>query len=62
MDDHELDFELPAVQGRRWRRAFDTALVPPEDASVAGREPWVSNDRLYRAAPRSAVVLISSKF
>jgi len=30
-----LDFELPVVEGRRWHRAFDTALASPTTASEA---------------------------
>jgi isoamylase len=60
MDDAELDFQLPAVDGRGWRRAFDTALAPPDDASEPGTEPRLANDGFYRAAGRSAVVLVST--
>jgi isoamylase len=60
MDDQALDFELPPVEGRTWRRAFDTSLAPPDDASEPGREPLVANGRAYRAAARSAVVLLST--
>ena len=60
MDDQELDFQLPAVAGRCWRRAFDTALAPPDDAFEPGGEPPVADSRVYRAGPRSAVVLVSS--
>jgi glycogen operon protein len=58
MDDQELDFELPTVAGG-WRRAFDTALAAPSDAVPAGQEPPVPDNRVYRAGPRSAAVLIS---
>jgi isoamylase len=57
MDDQDLDFELPP--GREWRRAFDTSLPAPDDASEPGAEPAVSAER-YRAAGRSAVVLVAS--
>ena len=60
MDDQELDFQLPQVEGRGWRRAFDTSVVPPADASRPGEEPPVADAYLYRAAGRSAVVLISA--
>src|SRR6266849_5722945 len=36
MDDEELEFQLPPGE---WRRAFDTSLVSPEDASEPGAEP-----------------------
>jgi glycogen operon protein len=60
MDDQELDFELPAVEARRWHRAFDTALPEPDDASEPGGEPPVPDEQAYRAAARSAVVLVSA--
>jgi isoamylase len=56
MDDQALDFQLPPGD---WRRAFDTSLTPPGDASDPGAEPPAGSD-LYRAAGRSAVVLVSS--
>jgi hypothetical protein len=56
MDDQELDFELPAGA---WLRAFDTSLAAPDDASEPGAEPAVTGDA-YRAAGRSAVVLVSN--
>jgi glycogen operon protein len=60
MDDRALDFELPAVEKRGWKRAFDTSLPSPHDASDPGAEPRVAADGVYRAAPRSAVVLLST--
>jgi glycogen operon protein len=59
MDDQELPFELPQLDGRHWRRAFDTALPAPQDASDAGDEPVVPDASVYHAGPRSAVVLLS---
>jgi isoamylase len=59
MDDEALDFELPPPKGEGWRRAFDTALPSPDDASPAGAEPAVGDAAVYRAAGRSAVVLVS---
>jgi glycogen operon protein len=56
MDDQELDFQLPPGE---WRRAFDTSLASPEDASDPGAEPAVGGG-VYRAGGRSAVVLVSS--
>ncbi len=60
MDDQELEFQLPAVEGRGWRRAFDTSLPAPDDAAEPGEEPRVADPRAYRAAARSAVVLVSA--
>ena len=54
MDDQDLDFQLPAGE---WRRAFDTSLPSPEDASEPGVEPVVTGAS-YRAGARSAVVLL----
>jgi isoamylase len=59
MDDQELDFELPQVEGRAWRRAFDTSLAAPDDAAEPGAEPALDDATGYRAAARSAVVLVS---
>ena len=56
MADEELDFELPPGE---WRRAFDTSLASPEDASEPGAAPAVVGG-VYRAGGRSAVVLVSS--
>jgi glycogen operon protein len=55
MDDEDLAFEIPS---RPWRRAFDTALPPPFDASPPGAEPDVAGGT-YRASARSAVVLVA---
>jgi isoamylase len=52
MDDHENAFELPHVEGRRWRRAFDTA--------DEGNEQPLVDDTHYVAEARSAVVLVSA--
>jgi glycogen operon protein len=60
MDDQALDFQLLAVERRGWRRAFDTSLPAPDDAAEPGAEPPVADDRVYRAAGRSAVVLVSA--
>jgi glycogen operon protein len=57
MDDQELDFQLPSGE---WRRAFDTSLASPEDASEPGAEPAVAGG-LYRAGGRSAVVLVNGE-
>jgi glycogen operon protein len=59
MSDADLDFEVPAIGGRAWGRAFDTSLSSPEDASEPGTEPRVAEDGIYRAGARSASVLVS---
>jgi glycogen operon protein len=56
MEDEELDFQLPPGE---WRRAFDTSLASPEDASDPGAEPAVGGG-VYRAGGRSAVLLARS--
>jgi isoamylase len=60
MDDQELEFELPRLDRRGWRRSFDTARLAPDDASDPGAEPPVDDDRFYRAGARSVVVLVSA--
>jgi isoamylase len=55
MDDQDLDFELPAGA---WRRAFDTSLPSPDDAAEPGAESPFDGSA-YRAAGRSAVVLVA---
>jgi glycogen operon protein len=52
MDDRENAFELPHVEGRCWRRAFDTA--------DEGTEQPLVDDTHYLAGARSAVVLVSA--
>jgi glycogen operon protein len=57
-----LEFELPPPsmdQKCSWRRWIDTFLDPPEDI-VPWQEAPMLDDRSYRAAPRSAVVLWKS--
>jgi glycogen operon protein len=53
-----LDFELPAVPGRRWLLAVDTALAPPLDIADPGGEAPVEG-ATYTAKGRSVVVLIN---
>jgi isoamylase len=60
MDPGALEFELRPIESRRWLRAFDTSLAPPEDASDPGREPAVPDQHTYTAAGHSAVVLVSA--
>jgi glycogen operon protein len=58
MDDQDLDFQLPDICGHEWRRAFDTSLPAPLDASEPGSEPQAAAGR-YRAGVHSSVVLVS---
>jgi glycogen operon protein len=53
-----LDFELPAVPGRRWLRVVDTALAPPFDIADPGAETPLSG-ATYTLQGRSVVVLIN---
>jgi glycogen operon protein len=54
----DLMFELPAVKGRQWYRAIDTALASPADIVEPGQEVLVSQSSIL-AGNRSVVVLIS---
>src|SRR5205085_2529496 len=54
-----LDFELPSVSeegGGPWRRWIDTTLESPHDI-VAWQTAPAFTDQIYRAGPRSVVVL-----
>jgi len=53
-----LDFELPEIRGA-WRRWIDTNLETPQDI-VPWQEARPVSGRIYRAGPRSAVVLVGS--
>lgn len=54
-----LDFELPAVAGRQWFRAVDTALNPPLDIADPGEEQAVAGS-VYPVQGRSVVVLYNA--
>ena len=54
-----LDFELPTVPGRTWRKAVDTSQAPPLDiADFGGELPVVGN--AYTVQGRSVAVLVNS--
>ena len=57
-----LEFELPIVrEGREnWRRWIDTALDPPHEICEWNEEEPVLGS-IYRAGPRSVVVLIAGE-
>jgi isoamylase len=59
MSVQDLDFDIPPVATRRWRRAIDTSLPAPQDIASPGDEIDVKPDDSYRVNARSAVVLIS---
>ena len=57
-----LEFELPADRhpaGHLWRRWIDTSLESPDDIQDWPTAPAVAG-RMYRAGPRSVVVLIAA--
>jgi isoamylase len=62
MDWHDLDFDVPPLDNRRWYRVVDTALDTPHDIVDLPLEPGEEN-RLtastYHVKNRSVVVLIS---
>jgi glycogen operon protein len=53
-----LDFELPAVPGRRWSITVDTAQTPPHDIADPGDESPVTGNTCT-VQPRSVVVLVN---
>ncbi len=59
MSSQDLDFEMPPVPGRHWRRAIDTSLPSPQDIALSGDEIDIKPDDHYRVNAHSVVVLIS---
>lgn len=59
----DLDFDLPAVTGRRWHKVIDTFQQAPNDISENLLDPLneavITGPSTYRAAARSIVVFIS---
>jgi glycogen operon protein len=53
-----LDFELPAVPGRRWCVAVDASQPSPRDIADPGSEPEVLGNT-YQVQARSVVVLVN---
>jgi glycogen operon protein len=53
-----LTFEIPSVEGRRWRRAVDTCLPSPADIAAPGQEPAVEGPS-YTVGGRGIAVLVS---
>jgi glycogen operon protein len=53
-----LDFEVPVVPGRSWRRLVDTARPSPKDIVEDVREMPIEGDRA-RVEGRSVLVLLS---
>jgi glycogen operon protein len=58
MDDQELEFEIPAVPGRAWRRVVDTAREAPQDI-LNERDAPVVGGASVRVAGRSVTVLVA---
>ena len=56
MSEQTLELQLPALAGRRWHRALDTAQDAPADIIVQQRQV-AQTESSYRVSPRSVVVL-----
>jgi isoamylase len=56
MHDGRLDFELPSIPGRSWKRVADTARPAPEDIAEPGTETLVAEPK-YWVEGRSVVIL-----
>jgi len=56
MSEQTLELQLPALAGRRWHRALDTAQDAPADIIVQQRQV-AQTASSYRVSPRSVVVL-----
>jgi glycogen operon protein len=57
-----LSFEVPAVAGRCWYRAVDTARTSPHDIESPGHEPEAEVfENMYWVQPRSVVVLVNER-
>ena len=54
----DLDFEVPAVAGRRWVRVIDTGAAAPGDIAEPG-QGTVEPGPTVRVRDRSVVVLVS---
>ena len=55
-----LNFDIPPVATRRWRRAIDTSVPSSHDIALPGDKIDVKPADGYRVNARSVVVLISS--
>lgn len=54
-----LEFELPELQGRHWRRWIDTSLDSPNDIVPWEQAPEISGNK-YRVADRSVAMLYTN--
>lgn len=63
MDWQDLDFDIPAVTGRRWYKIIDTSQASPNDISENLHDPLngvvITGPSTYRTSGRSVVVFIS---
>jgi isoamylase len=59
MEGTALDFELPPLAGREWRRWVDTAREAPGDVTDYGSEVPVTGGH-YQVEPHTSVVLVSA--
>ena len=56
----KVDFKIcEPLDGKKWVRAIDTGLPPPEDILLPGNEMPLSDLEIYPVKERSMVVLIS---
>lgn len=60
MDDQNLDFELPAIDGYVWKKTLDTAQDSPDNIFPPGSEIAVKGNTI-NVIGRSVVALVSSK-
>jgi glycogen operon protein len=59
MQDRELDFEIPSLQGRRWLKVIDTALPSPMDIGEPEKETVVPGSMCH--VNRHSVVVLSCR-
>jgi isoamylase len=55
-----VDFCLPALPGKIWRLAVDTARPAPDDLYAPGNEPSLQGQMSFRLAPRSSAILLTN--
>ena len=60
MEKKGFDFEIPSLQGKRWRKVMDTALPSPRDIVEPGKEKAVPVG-VCHVKKQSVVVLISGR-
>ena len=60
MENKEINFEIPSLQGKRWLKVIDTALPSPMDIVEPGQEKVVPRG-VCHVKSHSVVVLISER-